>query len=330
MRQNRTRLWIPEAPLINLRRYKEVGLIEPATRLRGRFFVDLIHARTGDVVRHLEFDNLIVDAGLEAIVTHRMDFMMFYCGVGVGTTAPAVTDVNLELPLVRTNSDGGIVGTGGVIATTYGFIRFTREFTEAQANDNLTEVGMFRFVSGAPMLCRQLFKDETGTPTTIVKTSEYRLRVAYEVRTYPVLTDVVYSALVNGAAQDITVRPAIFTGSPSWGHPGSGTYYGPAIINTQTFLSTAHTGALGAITGSPSGTSSSSDSVVASAYVANSRQRDVEITWGSGKANNTTLSFKPLGENTPHQHQLTTGVAKTSLEKLVLQVRNSWERYVIP
>lgn len=330
MRQNRTRLWVPEAPLINLRRYTEVALHSPTVRFRGRFLVDLIHARTKDVVRHLEFDNLIVNAGLNHVALDRIDISLIYCGVGTGTTAPVATDVDLEAPLVRTNADGDIDADGGVVAETYGWIRHTKEFTEAQANGNLTEVGMFRNSSGAPMFCRQLFQDETGTPTTIVKTSEYRLRVAYEIRAYPVLVDVVYSAPVNGVAQDITVRPARMTTGTAWGSSGSGIMYGPGATQGFTSNWTAYTGSLGALTGNPSGTASGSTGIVIPAYITDTFYRDTEVTWGSAAANFTTKSFLLSSSNTPHQHELTTGIAKTSLEKIVVLHRNSWERYVIP
>src|SRR5690606_32618213 len=82
--------------------------------------------------------------------------------------------------------------------------RRTRVFTTSQANDNLTEVGVFQSSSSGTMFARQLLLDESGEPTTIVKTSEYELRIIYEFRIYVSSEQLVYDCLVNGDPVGVT------------------------------------------------------------------------------------------------------------------------------
>lgn len=326
----RTRIWVPEAPLLNFRRYKELNFLESMVRIEGWFRIDLIHKRTGLIARHLEFRNMIVDQGMDDLNNAASSTLMNYCAVGTGTTAPVAADSALGTELVRTNSNGGFADTTGIAAANeYLYFSRTRVFTTAQANGNLSEVGMFTSSSAGRIFCRQLLKDDLGNPTTITKTSDYELRVVYEFRVYPNLNDVVYSATVNGSPMDVTSRPAAINSSSYWfassSIPGK-----PAAATVA--LAACYSGvvALGAVTGNPTGTSNpiaNTSDLVNATYVPGNFYRDTTVTWAASVANAATIkAFLPGNQCFAHQHLLTTAIAKTNTQKLVLLVRGSWSR----
>src|SRR5690606_27236713 len=104
----RRRIWVPEAPMLNLRRYVEVGAVRHAIAVEGYFTVELIHARTGLVKRRLHFRNLITNAGLDALASGTQIINLInYLAVGTGSSEPSYTDTILNAEIARTNSDGG-------------------------------------------------------------------------------------------------------------------------------------------------------------------------------------------------------------------------------
>src|SRR5690606_35179901 len=161
----RRRIWVPEAPMLTLRRYVEVGAVHHAIAVEGYFTVELIHARTGLVKRRLHFRNLITDAGLDAMAGGvGISSLINYLAVGTGSSEPSYTDTTLNAEVARTNNNGGfgdsdaVVGSGDLVEY-WRRIR-TRVFTQAEANGNLTELGFFSAASGGTMWNRQLFRDE--------------------------------------------------------------------------------------------------------------------------------------------------------------------------
>src|SRR5690606_9804975 len=93
----RRRIWVPEAPLLNLRRYVEVGTVRNAIAVEGYFTVELIHARTGLVKRRLHFRNLITNAGLDALAGGTaINDLVNYLAVGTGSSEPSYTDTTLN------------------------------------------------------------------------------------------------------------------------------------------------------------------------------------------------------------------------------------------
>src|SRR5690606_33414677 len=107
----------------------------------------------------------------------------------------------------RINRTGGISDTlvSGPDFDYWEFIR-VREFEEGEVNGNLTEVGLFNASSGGVMYTRQLFLDSEGSPTTIVKTTDDRLRITYRHRAYPNKTANVQNINVNGVPTTVISR----------------------------------------------------------------------------------------------------------------------------
>jgi hypothetical protein len=294
----------------------------PRLGLAGFFELELVHIRTGLVAKHLRFKNIITDVGLNTIGTVQLGPILAYCAVGTGSTPAAATDVGLQTEVGRTNANGGFVDTWGTDAgNVFSWGKRARVFTAAQANGNLTEVGMFRNSTGTPMWCRQLIRDASGNPTTITKTSDYELRVIYELRLYPETADVVTSTVINGTAQNVTSRRALW---------GSVTYWNPFsydLLAWQTDFVFTSTSTLGPITSNPSGGSSVAPEL--STYVSGSNQRVATGTWGASVSNYLVKSLWARGFTPTTQYELTNAVDKTNTQKLVAVFTSSWGRAVI-
>jgi hypothetical protein len=322
--------------MIQRRRYTEVEIVSPKIGLAGFFTVELIHARTGLVARRLEFPNMVVDAGLDYLAAGRLD-TIGYVGVGTSNVAPAANQTDLLAPLVRTNSTTGVPTseeTGLSGDNLYVFRRYTRQFSTAQANGNLAEVGAFQLGSGGTMLARNLFQDVGGNPTIVTKTSEYELRVTYEIRVYPEPDDLVYTATINGvpdvgvtgrAYGHIVNQGGIWNFSTPLGLPS-------AFTNSYAFLMAGVTALQAWGTQSPtfSGSSSqhSNTTSASDAYVNGTFYRDHTIEWGSAVANVAGINAVRIGSVHSYVHLFDTSFDKTNVQKVVLRARRQWGRHV--
>jgi len=173
----------------------------------GHFNVELIHKPTGLLKRKLQFKNLITTAGLNWIGagsggSSGWDISFnrgssAHTAVGTGTTTPTIGDTALVAQVFRTNSTGvpSISPTYGFADDySYAYVEHTRVFLPGSGSGNLTEVGIFNASSGGTMWTRQLFKDEFGAPTTIIKTDDDELRITYQLRLNILTTGILYSA----------------------------------------------------------------------------------------------------------------------------------------
>lgn len=336
----RRRVWIPEAPLINLRKYQEVSVIRTGVEVEGYYDVELVHARTGFVKRRLRFRNIVTNAGLDYICgsnnsnNQNVSTINEYVAVGTGSTPPTVNDTQLEAEIARTNNSGGFSAQntfeGAGDLRLYNGRRMTRVFTESQANGNLTELGMFNASAGGVMWNRQLFRDELGNPTTIVKTPEDQLRITYEYRVYPPFDDEIYEVNVNGTPTQVTMRALLVTATNGWGYAttlgGQLNYLGfvtPAAgsrAHTQTELLSRSSGAPGAAV--------SATSAVRHDYVPGTFYREREDIFSPAVANqvNSWIGVGSHSNTAIFQLLLNPGIEKTDTERLVLLHRFSVAR----
>lgn len=325
------RLWIPEAPNLIINRTRELEVVSPVMMYEGWFDVKLIHAATGKVKKHLRFRNLITNAALDAMGgTLNPTNMTAYFGVGTGATAPANADTTLQTPLgTRVASSTLSSGSGPSYAYWFKKLQFT--FLEANANGTLTEIGGFSANAGGTMWTRQLFKDGSGTPTAITKTSSDQLQVTYEMRLYSPTADVTGTLVINSTNYPYTIRAADITSATRWGDSGP-----LANFNAGSTASTAQaieTNTLGTTSGVPGGAVTNSTSGAFSAYVAGSYTRDVTYIWDPGVANYATgigslLYGAPNNVcNPPFQIGFTTKIPKDATKRFTLVARLAWGRY---
>lgn len=360
MGKERNRLWIPEwSPDAQTAVPTTVEIKMPAIHMHigGYFYVDLIDAKTGRVKQHLEFPNLLVDAGMDAIGERVTQQALFkYVAVGTDGTAPTVSDTTMGAEVDRTISQGGfgaeetfgfVTGTLHVFDNPYHFKRIVRLFTESEANGNLTELGWFSTTPAGTMVVHSLFKDSGGSPITLVKTSADQLKITYEWRIYPPTGNDPTGAAGSGTFTPISSGTvilattthswtssvlAIFT-SFDWGAQGSA----GLLMNTLATINvTGHRSASELI--NPTGSRNDFDSTSAIAastievasYVAGTFQRDILAIWEPGTSRNFTGFSVQLTSGGPGQFQLivSESVQFTSLDRLKMNFRFEFDRAV--
>jgi hypothetical protein len=189
--------------------------------IQGYFEVELIHKPTGTVKQKLQFPNVITNAALDRIGAGTGAIRSYtWAAVGTGTDTPTTTDTTLSAQVVRTDSAGSPSIAGSNFYDTVGIYwrrRITRVFLSGVGTGNLTEVGLFNASSGGTMLCRQLFRDNAGNPTTIVKTADDELRITYEFRIYPQQTSNTTTLTIKSVSTTCTTRAYDVDSSNRWG-----------------------------------------------------------------------------------------------------------------
>lgn len=318
--------------------------------LKGFFTVDLIEAATGKIKRHLEFENLITDAGLNALNNTTIDTLInSFMGVGTNATAPANADTALGAEITpttthRSNSTGGIAEVFGAgAANAYWFRKITRNFIETQANGNLTELGLFTANTGGTMFVRQLFKDGTGTPTVIVKTAADQLRVTYEIRLYNPADVTVNPIAISGTNYSVTTRATKIDDNRRWGHDGTSFsvmfgFKGNNANSGNVSFSAVDSNTLPNSTTNPTVTSTTTPTSTAmAAYVNGNFFFDYTVVWDPGIANpvggigGVLAAFQLNGNGsgaTQCQFMMafTPKLSKDNTKRLTLVLRLSWGR----
>lgn len=320
-------------PYINLRRYREVGVIQNSFGLKGRFDIDLIHARTGLIVKSWGFENLITNDGLDLLATRSVATGISSASninqavVGTGTTPPDPTDTALEAQVGATTTSGGTGTSNGSVGE--GFFGSTQIwlFDTSEGNGNLTEVGI-RSAHADKLFCRQLILDEEGDPTVITKTSDFQLRVYYTLRVY-YAPETTYSATVNGSPMNITRR---LGNSSDWVTTTRGTFYGTSLSNSNSQLFTSALPAAGnSPTGSLGANTLNAGSVGAYTPGTYSYNKEVQYlgTTGNGTAKTIALASRYTGSGISYlyNHAPASDIVKTNTQRLVLQFTTSWGRH---
>lgn len=345
------RIWVPEAPFLNVRPTREIELVMPAARLEGIFEVELIHARTGLVRERFKFRNTITDAGLNFLSGQlstvgvdygTISFGFTHLAVGTGSTPPAITDTQLQTEVGRTSSNGGVADTIGYDAVNnFAWARRTRLFLEAEANGNLAELGFFSRASSSVsppgrLMNRQLFRDGLGSATTITKTAADQLRITFEWRVYPPSVDVAGTVTLNAVVYNYLTRANGANASGNWhtnslsGGAGASGFLGAATVLNDIADSSQ---ALNAFPGThPTGTTVVSTSTTAAAYVDGTFYRDITSVWDPGVANfGIGKIFSYSRGSGGHSHlfatQFTPVIPKTNVQRLTMNTRWTWGRY---
>lgn len=265
-----------------------------------------------------------------------IEAQLLYFGVGTGQTAPTVGDIALEAQVARTNNNGGITDVITLASSPdwESVFERTRVFLEAEANDNLSEVGIFRNAAGAPMWTRQLLRDAAGDPTTITKTNEDQLRITYTIRAIPDLT--IAQQVINIEGVDITVsdrvaslhRPnAELHSAARWFSLFSSSDFSGAAMESNVFP------ALGASPDASTGRDTNTGEARL-AYTAGTFYRDYRLEWGAGVANGFatgvgSVVFGYRGNVYFESNYMTTfdpKLNKTDLKKLIYTGRVHFNR----
>jgi hypothetical protein len=266
------------------------------------------------------FPNLITNGGLDQIGTTAS--WLTGCSVGSSSTPPTNTDTHLGALVASTTDIVGTTSSIQVASPYYGSRVNTYFFAPGVATGTLAEVGVG--LSPTALFSHALILNGMGAPTTITVSAGEALTVFYEFRVYPPLTDATGSVTIGGVSYNWTARAAN-CGAGNWAPPSLGDIAGPALM-------TAFSGAIGALTAEPSGTSAPEDSGNLVAYtpgsLSNGRTSVLagptanfggisSLLYTCGAANGQMGSFQ-VGFNNP--------IPKTNSQALTLSATQSWAR----
>lgn len=266
----------------------------PSIGLTGHFKMTVGGGKRGRVVL-AEFDNLILDAGLNRLGTGEI---ASHIQVGSGSSTPTVSQTALDAFVAQTST----VLTGDVDTYVAGppeYINIIRgrRFAEGVAAGNLSEVGIGWTAAPGSLFSRALILDGLGSPTTITVLSDEFLDVEYTLRVYPPALDRTGMITIQGVNYNYTIR-ACNTSSSSQSGALSG--WTNARIMGGIFgageIGAVYAGAINAsTTGAPSGASASTGVFpISAAYANNSYQNVFSYNLGLTNANLAGGGFRSL------------------------------------
>lgn len=327
--KERKRLWIPESTQIPLPPVVEL----PSISIDGYYYVDLIDVETGNIKQHLEFSNLVTDAGLDFIGTGTaLNSIYTTLAVGTSNTTPTVSDTVLGNKIAQTSNSDGQSDVDGFETSPveFAFRRRVRQFGESEANGELRELG---WDVGGVIANRTLFKDVNGDPTTVIKTDRDVLKIVYEYRIFAPLNDVTgtFSHTPVSASVDYTIRPMNVTVALGWNKllDDMGDY---SDIEAKVHESNAFVDRT--LPNNPSPQASETSSSFAS-YVTGTFFRDMTYKWDFASANFgsqinliTWAAWPDLGSSglMHWQMHLSSSIEKNTKNRLDVTFRQRWSR----
>lgn len=319
-------------------------------RVSGRLRVQLLTVGGEVRVDTGWFKNLITDQGLDwfgvfAYTTFNgggYATLPGMCTVGTGNTTPSPADTALVAPLGISNAwlnppgaaspqytQSYVVGPPDYISAVG-----THTFTLGSIVGNIAEIGLgVQATTGATTLSlfsRALIVDGGGSPTTIAVTSADQLVVTYELRMYLNLTDTSYSVTISGTSYSGVVRRSNSTTMNATvvvpidkPNPGIVGYSSPSI--------TFYNGTIGAVTGVPSGTASSTYSNAPQpSYTSGTYTKSYTFSFSTAQGNLSggisAFVFK-IGAFGQWQFSVSPPISKDATKTMTLQVAVSWARY---
>ena len=310
-------------------------VLEAKTEVAGFFKIESykVDATGGEVPgsRKLKADwfrNLILDQGFNLLAVSEQ--FMNACQVGSGSTSPAPGDSALAARVAGTSTIAGSSVARGSTAPYYVALTRTYRFATGVATGNLSEVGVGETINSG-LFSRSLIKDPMGAPTTITVLSDESLDVTYEFRYYAPGSDVTGSIVATGSiggTYDYTMRAANVTLNANsdifgWSLPVG---QNAPVFNSSSFR--AYSGAIGPVTGSPSGTEVALSGVSPRSYANGSFVLDWDVNALAPNANiagGIKSMMVKLGIGT-YQIEFTPAIPKTATDVVQLTLRLSWAR----
>lgn len=308
---------------------RDLELIVPGApnRMAGRYKIEAIRP---DGRRRLcadWFPNLITDIGLDRF--GNADWRT-YCQVGSGNSTPTVGDTGLQTLVAATSTKNSELTSTQPSSPYYGSRTIVYRFATGVAAGNLSEVGV-GWASAGSLFSRALILDGGGSPTTITVLADETLDVTYELRIYAPEVDSAFEFEMSSVTYDCVSRAANVTSTNFWIPP-------PAALNPgSTGNHRVTNGALGAITGTPSGSNASPDSTSISSYSNGTYYRDMTLGFSlnfgnlSGGISNLCLGYSFIGGGGfsilgARQISFSPAIDKDATKVLSLTLRQQWAR----
>jgi len=298
--------------------------VEPPTNkvgLSGEYNLRIIRADGSVKSETGWFPNIILDAGLNRWGTGGV---VNGAAVGTGTSTPtaAQTGLDAQVTFTNTTSPGASVTAEGsppyFISRSYVY----RTTLGALTGQALSEVGS-GWATGANMFSRALILDSGGAPTTITVLATEQLDIIYRLRGYPPTVDTSSTHTIGAVSYTVTGRAQQVTSIVgSWNMDAQST-----VVWNQAFNPTVYTGVIGAITGTPSGTTGAATKAD-SAYSNNSYTRQGAFSMGlaDGNVSGGIRSLSVINSISCFQYDFGASIPKDNTKTLVLNSSVTWAR----
>lgn len=249
------------------------------TRFEGIYSFKAVNKDTGkerDLGSVSDSPNMIVTEGLDAMGS--ADLLFQTCIVGTDSTTVSASDTGLGAQIASTTTIQADTNGAQPSAPYFSWVRRTFRFAQGAAAGNLAEVGIK--TSGNVLFSRALIVDSSSLPTTLSILADEYLDVTYEFRAYADIVDKVQNIMVNGTSYKVTLRSANVNSAASYQLYGisSNMYSGSSYHSF-------YNGAIGPITGAPSGTSYTHGRTLRGSYLKGSFNRTFIFTAGLNNAN---------------------------------------------
>ena len=317
-------------------------------KLSGHFKLEVVDSLTGKTRQTVEFDNLIVNGGLDmiAVGTPTSGGIVYYgCVVGTGTTPPAPTNTSLQTFLAGTKTITVAASESNPGSPTYATTTTaTWQFAAGVATGNLTEIGMCNTGAGqstatvptnaSPLFSRALIL-VGGVPGTITVLAADILNVTYSITNFPIVTPATGSFTLNTDGTNTTVNYSILAAnaiSTKYAMPPliSAPFFG--YTNNPTNSDTAYpaSSVLGLPNGTPtgSGSTASGGTVTHDAYIAGTFFLSMTATCAPTGMNPAggSIGCILIGASSvaPIQVSFSPAIAKTNLQSFQYVWNISW------
>jgi len=310
-------------------------MINLHTKLSGEY--KIVIKRDGKEIETEWFKNLILNQGLDQLGSDN-EVLYGYARVGTGTTAPIVTNTELEAQ-VGVSQQGPasttVVNSGApnyTTLTTYQYV-----FTQGSVTGNISEVGVGWATTGSTLFSRALIVDGSGTPTTITLLPIDQLIIYYRLNASQPTTDTTTAVTISSVSYPYTIRTAYAGNYASNGVTFKYGYAWSKLTNSSSVYLYGDDATLGPITGSLSGTligSNGSGGFTFSnpAYTPGTYYRDntfsIDVSHGNavGGIGGIVWQMGVYSTSLASQLVLPTPIPKTNTQVLTLTVRFSWAR----
>lgn len=282
------------------------------------------------------FPNLITDQGLDRLGANNGWGQ--FCQVGSGNTPPANTDTSLQTFVAASSVEQSASVSASGSSPYFCTANKTYRFNAGVATGNLSEVGIGWSSGASTLFSRALILDGGGVPTTITVLPDEVLDVTYAFRVYAPLVDIVSTITISGILYNYTLRATNVTTpwasslNPPFGSWGNilQSFFG----NGQSAIfrgASAWSGAIGAITATPSGTNDTASTFSTAAYGTNNLYRDGTAVWDLNDGNVGGIrSVSYYFSWCAYQMEFSPVIAKDNTKTLTLTFRHTWARKTLP
>lgn len=294
-------------------------MINLHTQSEGHYKLETIDANGGVTLSTGWMPNLILDQGLLRMGAN-IDYLSV-CSVGSGVSTPQPSNTSLQSKLAQSSTVSDVVNGAQAEAPYYAYSRRTFTFAVGSVVGLIGELAVGWGGNAGQLFSIALVRNANGVPQAIPVLADETLRVTYEHRYYPLLTDTTGVLEITGAIggnYEYIIRPSMVSTGTQWTANN-------AQNNGARLSITAYNGEIGSITEQPSG-------------------NRLTMTGVTGTVSGTTATFAHSYENAnlnvsggirslmfamgngAWQIQFTPAIPKDADSSLRLQFSHSWGR----